>query len=73
MDYENDKRISCIEHDVLWRALFKEHVPQIADSLRRSNAIECIKELYSAGALTTDDYIASLKSILKSEGFSIDK
>lgn len=62
------------EHDDNWMAAAKsiQHMPGIADSIRRANAIEILKELYNCGAIDTKDYVDSLVYIAKREGFELD-
>lgn len=65
------------EHDELWMGAFVR-VPAmvsalkgLADSQRRANALEAIKELYHTGEMTKEVYVKSLRGLLESEGFSI--
>lgn len=63
------------EHDSLWMAAFSSIpntancVAVMANSLRRSNALTAIKELYELGEMSKELYIDTLTKILLSEGF----
>lgn len=57
------------EHDTLWRNAFKV-IPDLAASLRRSNAIECAKALREAGVMTDEEFLGVMAHILKAEGFN---
>lgn len=58
------------EHDDLWRAAFAK-VPKIADELRRSNAIECVKELTKLGHIDSECCAKFLLSVLNDEGYEL--
>jgi uncharacterized membrane protein len=56
------------EHDRLWRNMVVS-IPDIRKALDRANAIACIKELYSIGEISKEDYSKSLISIMGSAGY----
>ena len=58
-----------IEHNTLWKNAFIA-IPKLAESIRCSNAIECIKILYEHGKMSDEDFQKSIMWILKSEGFT---
>lgn len=57
------------EHDTLWKAAFQSHIPTIADSLRRANALTCAKELYELEIYTKSEYAYILNDIMKLSNF----
>lgn len=59
------------EHDEFWMAAARsiQSIPGVADSLRRANAIEILKELYNCGAMSTADYTKALMYIAELERF----
>ena len=69
MGYMGTDLLTNGEHDTLWRNAFTA-VPNIAASLRRSNAIECAKALHDMRKMSDEDYCQVLAQILKSEGFT---
>lgn len=69
MSWEGTKLLTNGEHDSLWRNAFGNYIPMIGNSLRRSNAIECIKELYRLGLYSKKEYAKGLSQILESEKF----
>lgn len=56
------------EHDTLWKNAANS-VPEIANSLRRANAIECIKALHEMDDIDDAAYVSFLHQVLASEGF----
>lgn len=70
MGWEGTRMLTSGEHDELWRNVFESHVPGIAVSLRRANAIECCKELQRLGMITERDYAKVLSQILVWEGYT---
>lgn len=46
-------------------------VPKLIQTMRHANAIVCIKELYSIGELSKEDYGESLRNLLKADGFAM--
>lgn len=56
------------EHDTLWKNAVTA-VPEIANSLRRANAINCIKALYEMDDIDDTTYVNFLHQVLRSEGF----
>lgn len=72
MGWEGTKLLTNGEHDDLWRKAYMA-IPGVAASLRRSNAIECLKILHGAGKMTDDDFYQSIEFILKAEGFTWTK
>lgn len=58
------------EHEKLWKRAYAI-MPQVLDSLRRSNAIKCVTALHDNGNLDDEEYAEFLISILNSEGFVI--
>lgn len=72
MGWEGTDILTRGEHDRLWRNAFTV-IPGIAASLRRSNAIECIKVLHEAGEMADKEFYESILKILESEGFTLTK
>lgn len=72
MSLGSSKLLTNGEHDVLWKNAFTV-IPEIAASLRYSNAIECVKILHDAGKITDDDFHNCIAQILKAEGFNWSK
>lgn len=60
------------EHDRLW-VYGAKSLPGIEKALNRANAIACIKELYSIGEMTKEDYTKSLMNLVESSGYSCKK
>lgn len=58
-----------LEHDTLWKNAANS-VPEIANSLRRANAIECMKALHEMDDIDDAAYATFLIQVLKSEGFT---
>lgn len=56
------------EHDRLWIGMAQAQ-PNIVKALDRANAIACIKELYSLGEMSKEDYTKSLISIMNQCGY----
>lgn len=71
MGYMGTELLTKGEHDRLFRNAF-EVIPGIADSLRRSNAIECLKILHDAGRMTDEAFYEAIIKLLRSEGFMFE-
>ena len=69
MGYMGTNLLTSGEHDFLWREAFQA-IPGIVTSLRRSNAIECVKALHDDGIMTDEEFLAHIAYILKAEGFT---
>ena len=61
------------EHDSLWKAGAKslQHIPEIAQSLRRQNAIKILEDLYAINKISEEDYSDDLLQILINEGYKL--
>lgn len=71
MGYMGTELLTKGEHDRLWRNTF-EVIPGIADSLRRSNAIECLKILHDAGRVTDEVFCEAIIKLIRPEGFTLE-
>lgn len=60
------------EHDRLW-VEGAESLPRIEKALNRANVIACIKELYSIGEITKEEYTKSLMNLIENSGYSRNK
>ena len=62
------------EHDSLWKAGAKslQHIPAIAQSLRRQNAIKILEDLYAINKISEEEeYADDLLQILINEGYKL--
>lgn len=59
------------QHDELMFTSAKsiQDISSIAASMRRTNAIEILKELYSCGVMTTADYAKALLYVAEQENY----
>ena len=61
------------EHDSLWKARSKslQHIPAIAQNLRRQNAIKILEDLYAINKISEEEYADDLLQILINEGYKL--
>lgn len=62
--------ITNLEHSNMEREKHQA-ILGISNSLRRHNAILCLKELHKIGKIDDQEYADDLKEIVKKEGFII--
>lgn len=62
--------ITNLEHSQIEREK-RDAIVSIKSSLKRQNAIAILKELYTIGSLSKEEYESDLKLLLTNEGFKI--
>lgn len=62
--------ITNLEHSQIEREKW-DAIVSMQSSLKRQNAIAILKELYTIGSLSKEEYEIDLKMLLKNEGFTI--